>query len=404
MSEEFWDVQAHVIPASHIRGFSRGVRDESTAHLKLAVKHYVPRNRDVKPGDVTLIMAHGVGSSKESYEPFFDELLHCRVPIRGIWAADVAHHSASYILNEDIIGDEPHWFDSSRDLLQMVNYFQTEMPPPIVGVGQSWGCVTLTMMSIFHPRLFTGIISMEPVFATGYKYKKRKGDKDVRPDRFHFATLMANRKDVWSSREQAREQFAANPYYAAFDPRVFERVVKYDLRDIPSENGSAKPVTLTTPKSMEVYTMMRPDPPFPGYPEAPDYQKRGKNTTVIAGFYRDESRQAFESLANVHPPVLYVWGTLSQLHDSDYAEGVVKQTGTGHMGGGGVAKGQVKETFVDGAHHPLPLEKPKGAAEAVADWVLDVLKKWNDETEKRRSQPGFDSTLNPLWLGRITKL
>ncbi len=404
MSEEFWKVQAHVIPASHIRGFSRGVRDESAGHLKLAVKHYVPRHQHPKPGDVTFIMAHGVGSSKESYEPFFDELLHRGLSIRGVWAADVAHHSASYVLNEDIIGDEPHWFDSSRDLLQMVNYFQTEMPPPIVGIGQSWGCVTIARMSIFHPRLFTGIISMEPVFGTGYRYKKRKEDKEERPDRFHFATLMANRRDVWQSREQARDQFAANPYYAAFDPRVFERVIQYDLRDIPAENGSSKAVTLTTPKSMEVYTMMRPDPPFPGYPEAPDYQKRGKYTTVIAGFYRDESRQAFESLANVYPPVLYVWGTLSQLYDSDYSEGIVKQTGIGQMGGGGVAKGQVKEAFVDGAHHPLPLEKPKGAADAVAGWMLDILKKWNDETKARSSQPGFDSILNPLWFERILKL
>ena len=404
MSKEFWNVRAHVIPASHIRGFSRGIRDESTGHLRLAVKQYVPLNRDPKPGDFTLIMAHGVGSSKESYEHFFDELLHSGLPIRGVWAADIAHHGASYILNENAIGDEPHWFDSSRDLLQMVNYFQAEMPPPIVGMGQSWGCVTISMMSISHPRLFTGIVSLEPVFVTGYKYKKRKDDKYERPDKHHAATLMAKRNDKWSSREEARKYFAANPYYAAFDPRVFERVIEYDLRDIPLQDGPTKIVTLTTPKSMEVYSMMRPDPPFPGYPEAPDYAKRGNETTIIAGFYRDEVRQAFECLANVNPPVLYVWGTLSNLHDSDYAETVVKQTGTGHMGGGGVTKGQVKEAFVQGAHHPLPLEKPKEAANVVAEWLLTVLNDWSAENEKRKLQPGFSSELNPLWLSRILKL
>ena len=404
MSKEFWNVHAHVVPASHIRGFSRGVRDENTAHLKLAVKQYVPRDRDAKPGDATLIMAHSVGSSKESYEPFFDELLHCGLPIRGVWAADVAHHSASYVLNEDVIGDEPHWFDSSRDLLHMVNYFQTEMPPPIVGIGQSWGCVTITMTSILHPRLFTGIVSMEAVFGTGYRYKRRKEDKDELPDKFHAATFMAKRKDSWPSRQEARDHFAANPYYANFDPRVFERVMEYDLRDISSGKGSTQVVTLTTPKSMEVYTMMRPDPPFPGYPEALDYQKRGDGATIIAGFYRDEARLAFEQLANVQPPVLYVWGTLSRMYGSDYAEGVVKQTGIARIGGGGVAKGQVKETFVDGARHPIPLEKPGGAAEAVNKWLMEVLKKWNADAENRKSQPGFDSTLNPLWLKRIQKL
>ena len=402
MSEDLWHIKEHVIPASHVRGFSRGVRDESTGHLRLAIKQYVPRNKDPSTGDVTLILAHSVGSTKESYEPFFDELLRCGLPIRGIWATDVAHHGASYILNEDTIGDEPHWFDSSRDLLQMVNHFQTEMPPPIVGIGQSWGCVTITMMSIFHPRLFTGIASMEPIFISGYKFKKRKDDVE-RPDEFHIAAHMAKRRDTWSSREEVRKSFTANPYYAAFDPRVFEKVMKYDLRDVPLEDGSTA-VTLVTPKSMEVYSMMRPDPPFPGYPEAPDYRERGKGTTIITGFYRDEVRQAFESLADVYPPVLYVWGTLSFLHDSDNAEAIVKHTGTGRRGGGGVASGQVKEAVVHGAQHPIPLEKPNEAAKVVAEWLQTVLSNWTLNNEQRKLQPGFSSKLNPLWLQRILKL
>ena len=403
MSKESWNVQEHVIPASHIRGFSRGVRDESTAHLRIALKQYTPRYRESKPGDVTLIMAHGVGSSKELYEPFFDELLHCGLPIRGVWAADAAHHGASYVLNENIIGDEPHWFDTSRDLLQMVNLFQMEMPPPIIGVGQSWGCVVISLMSIYHPRLFTGIVSIEPVFITGYKYKKRKEDKE-RPDKFHLATLMAKRRDTWLSREEAREKLAANPMYSTFDPRVFERVIEYGLRDVPSEGGLSKAVKLKTPKSMEVYTMMRPDPPFPGYPEAPDYQKRGKDTTIIAGFYRDEVRQAFESLADLQPPVLYVWGNLSFLHDSDYSDSVLEKTGMGRMGGGGVANGQVKEMSVDGARHHVPMEKPGGAAKAIAEWLSGVLKMYSAETENRKSQPGFDDSLNPRWVKRMNKL
>ena len=403
MSEEFWNIKSHVIPASHIRGFSRGVRDEETARIRLAVKQYTPLSRDPKPGDLTLIMAHGVGSPKELYEPFFDELLHCSLPIRGIWTADAAHHGASYVLNENIIGDEPHWFDTSRDLLQMVNHFQTEMPPPIIGVGQSWGCVVITMMSIFHPRLFTGIVSIEPVFITGYKYKKRKEDKE-RPDKFHLATLMAKRRDSWPSREEARGKLAASPMYAAFDPRVFERMIQYGLRDVPSEKGLSRAVKLKTPKWMEVYTMMRPDPPFPGYPEGPDYRNRGKDASIIAGFYRAEVRQAFESLADLHPPVLYIWGTLSFLHDSDYSESVLEKTGMGRMGGGGIANGQVKEKFVDGAYHHVPMEKPGGAAKSVAEWLSDVLKTYTAESKKRKSQPNFVDCLNPLWIKRINKL
>lgn len=65
MSSHIWSVTEHVIPASHIRGFHRGIRDESSAHLRLAVKQYVPlSNPNPQPGDITLIMAQGVGNAK----------------------------------------------------------------------------------------------------------------------------------------------------------------------------------------------------------------------------------------------------------------------------------------------------------------------------------------------------
>lgn len=63
----------------------------------------------------------------------------------------MANHGALYLLNEDIIGDEPHWLDSARDLLYIVITFSDQMPPPIYGVGQSWGCVNSesTVPSLF---------------------------------------------------------------------------------------------------------------------------------------------------------------------------------------------------------------------------------------------------------------
>ena len=139
MSEHLFNITSHIIPTSHIRGFSRGIQDEQNGQLRLSLKHYVPRNREAQIGDPTLILAHGIGLSKESHEPFLDELLS-RLPIRGAWACDAAHHGASYLLNEHIIGDEPHWLDSARDMLHMVNTFAAQMPPPIYGIGQSWGC------------------------------------------------------------------------------------------------------------------------------------------------------------------------------------------------------------------------------------------------------------------------
>ena len=405
MSFELWNVIEHVIPASHIRGFHRGVRDESSAHLRLALKEYVPKsNPDPRPGDVTLIVAHGIGSAKECYEPFFDDLLRCDVRIRGIWAADATNNGASYILNEHILGDEPHWLDFSRDLIHMVNHFQTQMPPPIVGIGQSLGNVTILMMSIYHPRLFSGIVLSEPALGPGFIRTKR-----AQPHLFP-SVLVAKRREKWPSREAARTSLAKSPYYGAFDSRVSDNVIEYELRNAPPDplvdaERSLHPVILTVPKTMESYTWMRPDPPLTGFPEGPDYSTRSADSEVVRGFYRGEAAQVYKSLPHLYPAVLYIWGTLSPVSYPQIRQKYMRETGTGIGGNGGVAAGRVKEAHVTGARHPAPLEKPEGVAKALAPWLKAEMSRWAAEMEERKKEPGFYmAELHPEWLARLAKL
>ena len=88
-----WDIQKHVISASHVRGYRRGVRDEGTASLRLSVNEYTPKSDTPAGKDaVTIVFIHGVGSTKESYEPFFHYLKTSGLAIRSIWAADIAWH------------------------------------------------------------------------------------------------------------------------------------------------------------------------------------------------------------------------------------------------------------------------------------------------------------------------
>jgi hypothetical protein len=93
-----WDVKSHTIPASHVRGYKRGVRDEKNAPLQLSVNEYTPKS-DTPAADesVTVVFVHGVGSTKESYEPFFQQLKNSGLAIRSIWAADVAWHGKQAI-------------------------------------------------------------------------------------------------------------------------------------------------------------------------------------------------------------------------------------------------------------------------------------------------------------------
>ncbi|KAL6718944.1 hypothetical protein ACLMJK_003179 [Lecanora helva] len=402
MSTHLWKVTLHIIPASHIRGFPRGVQDEQqNSQLRLSVKQYTPLTN---PGHLTLLIAHGVGSAKEVYEPFLDELLAQNIPIRSAWSIDIVNHGQSYVLNEKIIGDEPHWLDPARDYLHAVNHFQSQMPPPIYGIGQSWGCVNIVMMSHIHPRLFAGMILMEPTFETGYKHQSYNQPGTLKDSESRMA-LLAKRRDTWPSRSDARTRLHKNPYFASYDPRVFNRMIQYGLRDRPTPTNPHA-VTLTTPKAQEVYLFGRPDPPFPGYEAAPDYSHRTPATKSANGFYRGEVEPIKRALGGLRPPVLYIWGTESDIGNSAYPQRVIEQTGVGDEGSGGERTGQVQSKYVEGGDHLIPFKMPVKAAAIIAGWLRGEVERWEEEARRRRTeQPPFEpGVLNALWMERISKL
>lgn len=112
MSKQHWNITNHVIPTAHIRQYPRATRADQHTTLRLAVKHYIPRdNRTPGPKDVTIIAAHANGVGKELYEPLWDDLYEVtkkqgKFKIKGIWIADVAWQGESGVLNEDLLGND----------------------------------------------------------------------------------------------------------------------------------------------------------------------------------------------------------------------------------------------------------------------------------------------------------
>ncbi|KAL8880927.1 MAG: hypothetical protein Q9198_001762, partial [Flavoplaca austrocitrina] len=105
------------------------------------------------------------------------------------------------------------------------------------------------------------------------------------------------------------------------------------------------------------------------------------------------------------PPVLYVWGTLSGFANSDYSNLILQRTGIGHGGNGGVALGKVAEVLVEGAHHPIPLEKPGAAAHAIVPWLRKQMSGWQEEAEGRKEEAPFAvKAFAPEWVTRVSKL
>lgn len=506
-----WIVKEHIIPASHIRGYARGVRDDTDGNpaeqplLRLAVKQYIPRsNPSPRPGDPTIILAHGVGSSKESYEPFVDALLHpprrdqassssspsppphapppdqaAEPPlrIRAVWIPDLAWHGASYRLNAAHLGDSPDWDDAARDLLHLANHLGADglLPPPVLGVSQSWGAYALLRAAAFHPRLFAGLALLEPTTVShdptidgsfgGSTFRGGGGQRKS------FAYGMIFKRDTWPSREAARAYLRRNPYYGAFDPAVFERVMRYDLREVDDDdsgagggvsgggtsdrgsreddNGSSstnstittrstaeRAVTLTTPKSMEVYTMMRswpPSSPSPSSPASSPYADPDHRLHALAqagryrpnpgaiepGFHRPEPTRLARDLPHIRPPVVLVWADGGFARLTGYRAWLRESLGVGPEGGGGAgaAEGeekeegqqQVREVVVAGSGHPLPLERPAEAAAAVAPWLGARARAWAEEAERERERVKngarhFIDVVHPEWVEKASKL
>ena len=333
------------------------------------------------------------GANKEAYEPFlWDLLCHPSLPpVTAIWAADIASAGQSFLLNKDDIGDEPHWFDSAQDIKQLINYFQDEMKPPLVGLGQSWGCVAILMCAAWHSRIFQGIICMEPIVETGWYHRndpERLKNGNSPFVGLRIAPALAGRKDRWSSRDDARTLFLKSREYRKYDPRVFEKMMLYDLQSL--QDGT---VGLVTPKRQDVAMFVRPSPPLEGFPESEEYATRTEESNSRPGFYNAMGAHVKAAMPGIHCLVHYLWATDDTfISDRPYRKRVTDVTGTGLGGGGGKAKGQVTEAHVNGGHS-LPLYNPRETAEAAATWLGGTFKVWWDEEERRR---GLEAPIDPF--------
>ena len=338
-----WTVTEYIIPASHPRGYRRGVGDLQTSRLRLHVKQYVPpRLVPLRENDyaVTLILQHGQppGDNKEAYEPFMWDLLRQPEvpPVRAIWAMDIASAGQSRLLNPDEIGDEPHWYDTSRDLVQMVNFFQAEMRPPLIGFGQSWGASVLSMAASMHPRLFQGLILCEPVFENGW-YHVHESSDEVSLNRGSTAPAMARRKRYFANRAALLESINRVEMWKAYEPRVLQQILKHDYRDL--EDGR---VELITPPVQTLSYFLRPSPPLKGYPENEDFATRTKEAEWPRGFYSAQGAVGKKTLATLTCPVLFLWEKKASLISNEgYRRRILDAAGAnGHR------KSQIEQNFV----------------------------------------------------------
>ncbi|OAA70252.1 hypothetical protein ISF_02226 [Cordyceps fumosorosea ARSEF 2679] len=375
MASAVFDIKEHVIPGEHTREYARAKANSQEDTLVLHVKQYTPKgNGAPQKGDLSIIGAHANGFPKELYEPLWEELVKelssKGVRVGSIWIADCAWQGQSGILNKAKLGDDPGWFDYSRDMLQLINHFRP--PRPLLGVGHSFGACALVKLSLFHPRLFSGLVLVDPVIATHHP--------SFLAAYLQPPTMSARRRDLWPSRAAAAAALRRSPFYQTWDPRVFDRWIAHGLT--PTTEGEGE-VTLTTTKHQEVFTFSRPsfhavtaDGSGVEVDLVPDMDtSRGVMTPV----YRPEPGAVFDQLPHLRPPALWVFGGASYMSTESMREEKVSATGVGLGGSGGVKAGRVKEVVGEEWGHLIPLEAPAFVGRAAAAAAAEAVGRWREE-------------------------
>ncbi|PYH82545.1 hypothetical protein BO82DRAFT_413837 [Aspergillus uvarum CBS 121591] len=108
----------------------------------------------------------------------------------------------------------------------MVSHFSDQIKPPIVGVAHSFRCSQFVRLSIMHPRLFSSLISLEPMIQV--EGPSILGGRSP-------ALWASTRPDLWSSSHEGEEYIRSNPFWRRWDSRAVD---KYTIWPSCSPNGS----------------------------------------------------------------------------------------------------------------------------------------------------------------------
>lgn len=413
-----FEVKERVFQGQHIREYPNALAHSQEDAVLLHAKQYIPRpesrpspRRDpTSPRDdgLTIICFHANGYHKELYEPLLDELLaqlhRHKVRVHSIWMPDQAYMGASRSLNAQILGNEPHWWDFSRDILCMVNSFRAEMRRPIVGLGHSMGADQAVAVSHYHPRVFEGLVLVDPSMTDGWAKSIGKMIK-----------FSLRKPHQYRSRHEAESSIATDPFLKDWDKRVLQRYAQTNFcdADAPSASDRAGTVSTLTHPHIETMHLIRPNldvestnspPSLSDLLKHPDLNPRAEITAPI---YTSPTNLAMSWLPSLRPPVLYIYGKGSQVVPADAIPKREAITGAGVGGSGGRRLGQVRAVTLEGGHM-LPMTNPAGTAAEAARFLAGLFEEWRGRerawrVERAGKTLGEKQSLDPAVLQVYSK-
>ncbi|EKM52339.1 uncharacterized protein PHACADRAFT_211609 [Phanerochaete carnosa HHB-10118-sp] len=232
--------------------------------FRLAIKRYRDLNNNHTDDDaLTLVFAHCVGGHKEQWEPTLEHLYDfvSREPnlkIREAWCIDAPDHGDSSIFNDHLLTSALDWRPESslgwEDYARSIHAFLSGLGSGIdvdfrsrklVAVGHSLGAVAFVLSTPYLPKVkFLSMILIEPMIIR----KPKPGEFKM-----EYSEIIAKRRDIWPSREEAMRFFTSEKQWQGWDPRSFQIYADHGLRDLPTETypNLTQGVTLKCTKRQE---------------------------------------------------------------------------------------------------------------------------------------------------------
>lgn len=218
-----------------------------------------------------------------------------------------------------VLGTDPNYpVDTNWHSLveQVADSIRVRCNSPVIGVGHSLGGLTTFMAAHRYPELFRAIVIMEPPVINGLgalSFGLMKAIGQI--DRVTPAGKSKGRREVWPSRDVARELLGKKRLFRSFDPQCFEDYIRYGLSDC------ADGVCLTIPAAVEVE------------------------------IFRHTPHDSWRYRSPLQVPGILLSGSSSEFRGTGFAERMARTHGLLH-------------TYVDGGHM-FPLERPLQAAEHI---------------------------------------
>lgn len=126
---------------------------------------------------------------------------------------------------------------------QIADSIRERCEGPVIGLGHSLGGLATFMAAHEHPELFSAIVMLDPPVINGPAALMLALMKPLGlADRLTPAGKSRRRRELFSSRDEARERLGSKPLFRAFDPECFDDYLRYGFVDVPEGVRLAIPV------------------------------------------------------------------------------------------------------------------------------------------------------------------